>query len=83
MDIYTIRDNLVRTITSKEALLAEYVRCAGSAYGAEHIAMASFRKYLEVNLEELYSILNDVQVCCKQAQKMSETLKDPEMVEAS
>ena len=70
MDIRTIRDNLIRTIAGKEASLAEYIQRTEIARGAEYTATVFTRKYQEVNLEELYNILNDVQVCCKQAQKM-------------
>ncbi len=60
MNIYTVRDNLIRTIEGKEALLAEYE--------SKNILLAGM---LRVNLDELYAILNDVQVCCKQATEQS------------
>ena len=65
MNIYTVRDNLIRTIRGKEELLAKYREA--QAKGSEDIVTYSVMRFLEVNLEELYGILNDVQVCCKQA----------------
>ena len=67
MNIYTVRDNLLRTIRGKEEMLATYREAQAKATGAEDIVTYSVIRFLEVNLDELYGILNDVQVCCKQA----------------
>ena len=65
MNIYTVRDNLIRTIRGKEEYLAGMKNT--QAKGSEDIVTYSVIRFLEVNLEELYGILNDVQECCKQA----------------
>ena len=71
MDIYTVRDNLINTIRGKEELLAHYREAQSKATGAQDIVTYSVMRFLEVNLEELYGILNDVQVCCKTATDQS------------
>lgn len=63
MDIYTVRDNLLRTIKGKE----EYLAGISKAQVNNDIVSYAVMRFLETNLEELYGILNDVQVCCKQA----------------
>lgn len=67
MNVYTVRDNLLNTIRGKEELLAQYKQAHILAKGTEDIVTYSVMRFLELNLEELYGILNDVQVCCKQA----------------
>lgn len=67
MNIYKVRDNLINTIRGKEEMLAKYKDIQKTAMGAEDIVVYSVMRFLEVNLEELYGILTDVQLCCKQA----------------
>lgn len=64
MNIYTVRDNLIRTIRGKEEYLAQMRKDIVTYNQTVNYTVA---KFLEVNLEELYGILNDVQECCKQA----------------
>jgi hypothetical protein len=64
MNIYTVRDNLIRTIRGKEEFLA---KMRDDVIKYNQTVNYTVCKYLEVNLEELYGILNDVQECCKQA----------------
>lgn len=66
MNIYTVRDNLIRTIAGKEKMLAEYREAQRQASGTADIVTYAVVRFLETNLDELYGILNDVQVCCKQ-----------------
>ena len=79
MNIYTVRDNLTRTIAGKEELLAQYREAQAKAQGTEDIVTYAVMRFLEVNLEELYGILNDVQVCCKQATEDSWALNPERM----
>ncbi len=58
MNIYTVRDNLRNTIAGKEELLA---LCP------ETEKNINIRAFLKVNIDELRRILQDVEVCCKQA----------------
>lgn len=67
MDIYTVRDNLKRTIAGKEKALAEYQEARKLATMAEDIALHSVVEFLKINLNELRAILKDVEVCCEQA----------------
>ena len=72
MNIYTVRDNLLKTIAGKEKLLSQLEprrnipRAAG-----DQMAMVATIEFLKINLDELYGILNDVQACCKQATNAS------------
>jgi hypothetical protein len=68
MNIYTVRDNLIRTIKGKEEYLAQMRE---DVIKYNQTVNHTVCKYLEVNLEELYGILNDVQECCKQATEQS------------
>ncbi len=76
MNIYTVRDNLINTIKGKEAYLEEVRKArAENGYGpgdlAQDAALFATQEFLKTNLDELYGILNDVQVCCKQATEAS------------
>ena len=62
--IYQVRDNLINTIKGKEAYLAQMREDITKYNQTVNYTVA---KYLELNLEELYNILNDVQECCKKA----------------
>lgn len=72
MNIYTVRDNLLQTIAGKEKLLSqlESRRDIPRAAG-DQMAMVATIEFLKINLDELYGILNDVQICCKQATESS------------
>jgi hypothetical protein len=67
MNIYTLRDNLKTTIAGKQAYL-EAFKADDHEYKAVRDAMI---QVIEMNLEELHKILNDVEVCCKQASELS------------
>ncbi len=69
MNIYKVRDNLLNTIRGKEAYLAAInkERTMVGLRDGEATALSAIAQFLAINLEELYGILNDVQVCCKQA----------------
>ena len=69
--IYQVRDNLLRTIKGKEAYLAEVCKARELASREEDHALFATQEFLKVNLDELYGILNDVQICCKQATEAS------------
>jgi hypothetical protein len=64
MNIYTVRDNLKKTIAGKEQYLAQMKQDIVKYNQTVNYTVA---KYLEVNLEELRNILNDVEKCCEQA----------------
>lgn len=64
MNIHKVRENLIKTIAGKEAYLAQMREDITKYNQTVNYTVA---KYLEINLEELYGILNDVQECCKKA----------------
>ena len=77
MNIYTVRDNLKRTIAGKEMLLATYENPEVKAYPkAVRETMATM---LEININELKDILKDVEVCCNQALEASWALNPERM----
>lgn len=57
MNIYTVRDNLKRTIAGKEAYL-ESVRAGGTTTVSHTII-----RMLSINIDELKKILADVEQC--------------------
>ena len=67
MNIYTVRDNLKRTISGKENALSEYQEARKLATMAEDIALYPVVEFLKINIDELKRILADVEQCCKQA----------------
>ncbi len=70
MNIYTVRDNLIKTIEGKEALLENYNKASLRAHEldtADKITIAAMAGFLSTNLEELRAILKDVTICCNQA----------------
>lgn len=71
MNIQTVRDNLKNTIAGKEKALAEYQEARKIATMAEDIALYPVVEFLKVNIDELKRILQDVEVCCKQASNES------------
>lgn len=64
MNIYTVRDNLIRTIEGKEALLERYE-------DSEISEVRATAGYLRINLVELRNILADVEQCCENATAQS------------
>ncbi len=69
MNIYTVRDNLIRTIEGKEKHLDSLnsVLAGHHLTATERTVCATTAKFLEVNLDELRKILKDVTICCNQA----------------
>jgi hypothetical protein len=85
MNIYTVRDNLKRTIAGKEAMLAQQQSALALSYlgptppvGAE-IACVATIQFLEINIAELNRILADVEICCTQHNEMSWTINPERM----
>ena len=74
MNIYTVRDNLKNTIAGKENLLAEYKKIQ-----AADIVSYAVMRFLEVNLEELRTLLVDVEKCCEQHNEMGWQLNPERM----
>jgi hypothetical protein len=64
MNLYTLRDNLKRTITNKELLLARTKHAIYNQTG-EALVLNVTRDFLEINLDELKKILADVELCYK------------------
>ena len=71
MSIYTIRDNLIRTIEGKEAYLAEIKQARTLASKGEDLALYATEKFLAENIRELTVILKDVTECCVKATEAS------------
>ncbi len=81
MNIQTVAENLRRTIAGKEHMLdshKRYLRGQGIT-GAETIASETIVKFLEINIDELKRILQDVEVCCEQANEASWALNPERM----
>ena len=73
MTIYTVRDNLKKTIANKEAYLAshtKYLESAGTS-GPENMAIYATTEFLKININELKVILHDVEKACEQWNLMS------------
>lgn len=66
--IYTVRDNLKRTIAGKEMLLATYENPGVNPY--PKFVKEAMIQFLETNIDELRKILADVEVCCQQHNEM-------------
>lgn len=66
MNIYTVRDNLKKTIEGKEAYLAR-IREIPKNTGVS----ALVAEFLEININELKVILFDVEKCCEEWNLMS------------
>ena len=71
MNIYTVRDNLKRTIEGKERALAEVVEARKVATMVEDHALFATQEFLKVNIDELKRILADVEQCCENATAQS------------
>ena len=67
MNIYTVRDNLIRTIKGKEAYLEEVRQARLRGTEREDIALFATQEMLRINLDELRNILADVEKCCEKA----------------
>lgn len=78
MNIYTVRDNLKRTIEGKEQMLADLEIPAVTTPG-NRMALETTAKFLVINIKELKSILADVEACCKQASDDSWTTNPDRM----
>lgn len=62
MNIYTVRDNLKRTIAGKEKYLSEIYEARELNKGSD-MASYAVAEFLEVNIDELKKILADVEKC--------------------
>ena len=74
--IYTIRDNLIRTIEGKLAYLEEVKKAreeSGYAPGdlARDASLFATQEFLKENIRELSVILKDVTECCVKATEAS------------
>ena len=73
MNIYTVAENLRNTIAGKEKMLKDtkFQRAFGDGSWqgdiAKQAAYFATVEFLEINIGELKRILQDVEVCCKQA----------------
>lgn len=67
MNIQTVRDNLKNTIAGKERLFQTYNSDLDYASDSEKALIRVKKDFLQINLEELKRILQDVEVCAKQA----------------
>ena len=67
MNIYEVRDNLIKTIEGKEAYLEEYLERLCLAQLPEDGVVA----FLKINIDELKKILKDVTICCTQETEKS------------
>ena len=68
--IYTVRDNLKRTIEGKEQMLAEKIDRKEHGWfnsTSEIVANRATIEFLEINVDELKRILADVEKCCETA----------------
>ena len=75
--IYTVRDNLKRTIAVKEMLLVTYKNPSVNPYNK--FAKEAMIDFLEINIAELKAILADVEKCCEQALEASWALNPERM----
>jgi hypothetical protein len=71
MNIYTVRDNLKKTIEGKEAYLARVNEDRMSEDAHVRMMAYAILKMLEININELKVILFDVEKCCEQHALMS------------
>ncbi len=78
MNIYTVRDNLIRTIEGKQAYLEEVIkaradisRLEGAGSQGQDSALFATQEFLKINIAELTKILKDVTECCTIATEQS------------
>ena len=69
--IYTIRDNLIKTIEGKQAYLEEVRQARLRGTEREDIALFATQEFLKENIRELSVILKDVTECCVKATEAS------------
>jgi hypothetical protein len=67
MNIQTVADNLRNTIKGKEAMLGGLKSTLDVRDTGARMALIATREFLEINIDELKRILQDVEVCAKQA----------------
>ena len=69
MKVYTVRDNLKKTIADKEQHLKVLNATLATAplENTEFTVIRTTSMFLEANLDELKGILRDVEECCKEA----------------
>ena len=84
MNIYTVRDNLKKTIAGKEKHLAGLQECIRGLDALDDQGDTWFRatvtvEFLAINIDELKRILADVEVCCQQHNEMSWELNPERM----
>ena len=77
MNIYTVRDNLIKTIEGKEAYLVQMKQSIVKHNQTVNYAVAKFLE--DVNLPELRAILADVEKCCEQHNEMGWALNPERM----
>ncbi len=70
MNIYTVRDNLIRTIEGKQKYLSEIYEEREKNKGDDLVSFVT-AQMLEANLTELRTILKDVAECCTIATEQS------------
>ncbi len=70
MNIYTVRDNLIRTIEGKQKYLTEIYEQREASKGDDLVSFVT-AQMLETNLTELRAILRDVAECCTIATESS------------
>ena len=63
MNIYTVRDNLKRTIEGKEKYLEEVRKARSLASREEDHALFATQEFLKINIDELNRILDDLVEC--------------------
>lgn len=78
MNIYTVRDNLIKTIEGKQAYLEEVIKARdqlstveGAGANAQDSALFATQEFLKINIAELTKILKDVTECCVIATEQS------------
>ena len=75
MNIYTVRDNLKKTIEGKEEVLEEYNKALNVQTdpldAVQRMAVTATIEFLKININELKVILFDVEKCCEQYSLMS------------
>jgi hypothetical protein len=72
MNVYTVRDNLKKTIANKQAMLNGLRKSDEEGYYI-------ITQWLEINIDELQKILADVEICCTQATEASWALNPERM----
>ena len=76
MNIQTVRDNLRNTIAGKVKHKAELEYALTLATMGERMALIATLEYLKVNIDELRRILQDVEVCVDQFEKLKKENSD-------